>query len=203
MPLPHYLNLGAITDTGGVGSKPQEPVYLNLFEISFILPTVLTGRDPFMLLKQATNVNVSQTNKSIGSLTQQFKYSKRIFLQAGPADTTVDLSIKFNVNVNEGGSMESWETLKTWYDLAWNSQNGFLHYKADMIGTIIVNQHDKKGLVLRRFTFQNCQLYDLNYPNLDWTSTTILDTTAKFKCDYWIDEYITPTTGITPPFVYP
>ena len=102
-------------------------------------------------------------------------------MNAGPAETHVDdLAIAFNVNVNDTGSMETWTTLRAWYDLVWNSQNGYLHYKADTIGTIIVNQHDKKGFVLRRVTYQNCQLQNLTWSDLNWEQATIIQNIKSF-----------------------
>lgn len=98
--------------------------------------------------------------------------------------------------------METWNVLKAWYDLVWNSQNGTLHYKSDIIGTIIVNQHDKKGVVLRRVTFQNAQLRGIDAPSLAWNSNEIWsDVGAKFVADYWIDEYIDGNFTIQPPLV--
>jgi len=204
MPLPHFTQLQMTGSPGGPGTQPQEPVYMNLFEITFVLPTILQaqGRDPVLLLQQAKNADLSVTNKEIAASNQRFKYSTREFLNAGPDKSSGELNIKFNVNVNNQGSMETWNTLRAWYDLAWNSQNGYLHYKADMIGTIIVNQHDKKGLVLRRVTFQNCQLSSVQSPSLDWGSNGIWeDCEAKFVWDYWIDECIDNNFTIQPPFV--
>jgi hypothetical protein len=98
--------------------------------------------------------------------------------------------------------METWNTMKAWYDLVFNSQNGGLHYKSDIIGTIIVNQHDKKGVVLRRVTFQNCQITKLAGYSLDWSSNNIIESAqADFVYDYFIDEYIDQNFGINPPLV--
>jgi hypothetical protein len=204
MPLPHFTQLQMTGSPGGPGSNPQEPLYLNLFEITFILPTILQaqGRDPVLLLQQAKSIDLGLTNKAINVAAQRFKYSERMYTHAGPPTTHALPVIAFNVNQNSVGTMESWQTLKAWYDLVWNSQNGFLHYKADTIGTIIVNYHDKKGFVLRRVTFQNCQITSLGSPNLAWTGTDIwADTTANFVADYWIDETIDQNFTITPPFV--
>lgn len=204
MPLPHFTQLQMTGSPGGPGTQPQEPVYMNLFEITFVLPTILQaqGRDPVLLLQQAKNIDLGVTNKEIASSNQRFKYSTREFLHAGPDKSSGDFTIKFNVNVNSQGSMETWNTLRAWYDLVWNSQNGYLHYKADIIGTVIVNQHDKKGLVLRRVTFQNCQLSSVQSPSLDWGGQGIWeDCEAKFVFDYWIDEYIDNNFTIQPPFV--
>lgn len=202
MPLPHFTQLLMTGSPGGPGTKPQEPVYLNLFEITFILPTILQaqGRDPILMLQQANSVSLDLT-KDIDIKDQRFKYSTRAFLTM-PSQTHIEFDIKFNVNVNEQNSMETWNVLKAWYDLVWNSQNGTLHYKSDIIGTIIVNQHDKKGVVLRRVTFQNAQLRGVNGFDLDWGKTSdIHEATGRFVADYWIDEYIDGNFTIQPPLI--
>ncbi len=200
--LPHFSNLIVTGSPGGPGTQPQEPVYKNLFEITFVFPTILQaqGRDPVLLLQQATNIDLNLTEQ-IAVKDQRFKYTTRAFLGT-PDKTHVEFDITFNVNVNAGGSMESWNTLKAWYDLVWNSQNGYLHYKADIIGTIIVNQHDKKGVVLRRVTFQNCQIKNVEGIGLNFDgSGDIWSAKAGFVADYWIDEYIDNNFTIQPPFV--
>ena len=201
MPLPHFTQLLMTGSPGGPGTKPQEPVYNNLFEITFILPTILQaqGRDPILMLQQATNINLDLT-KQLDIKDQRFKYSTRAFLTT-PSQTHIEFDIKFNVNVNEQGSMETWNTLKAWYDLVWNSQNGTLHYKSDIIGTLVVNQHDRKGVIIRRVTFQNTQLRGVEQMSLDWTNNDIWSVTANFVADYWIDEYIDGNFTIQPPLV--
>jgi hypothetical protein len=155
-----------------------------------------------LLLENALNVAFNLTEfEGIGSTQQRFKYSTREFIKT-PTKTSGTINIKFNVNVNQEGSMENWNTLKSWYDLVFNSQNGTMHYKSDLIGTIIVNQHDKKGVVLRRVTFQNAQMFKLSGYNLDWTSNNIFENLqADFVYDYFIDEYIDNNFAIQPPMV--
>jgi hypothetical protein len=206
MGLPHFTNISNVGSPGGPGTLPDEVVYLNLFEITFILPVLLQaqGRDPILLLENATKVNLGGANLTafdVGQQQQRFKYSTREFLTT-PTKTSGEISIPFQVNVNNQGSMETWTTLKAWYDLVFNSQNGALHYKSDIIATIIVNQHDKKGVVLRRVTFQNCQLKSLTGWDLDWASNAIVpDVTATIVYDYFIDEYIDQQFSINPPLV--
>ena len=121
---------------------------------------------------------------------------------SSPTKTAGAFNITFNVNVNQQGSMETWNALKAWYDLVFNSQNGSLHYKSDIIGTVIVNQHDKKGVVLRRVTFQNVQINKLAGYALDWASANIMENLqADFIYDYFIDEYIDNNFTINPPLV--
>jgi len=201
MPLPHFTNISNVGSPGGPGTKPEEPVYLNLFEITFILPVILQaqGRNPLLLLENATNIDLNLT-PAIEAATQRFKYSTRMFMKS-PTKTDIDFKINFQVNVNEGGSVENWNTLKSWYDLVWNSQTGYLHYKSDIIGTVIVNQHDKKGFVLRRVTFQNCQIKSMGTTALKWDGGDILSVDCDFIADYWIDEYIDNNFAISPPLI--
>ena len=203
MALPHFTQVINSGSPGGPGTLPDEVVYLNLFEITFILPVILTaqGRDPILLLQNATKIDMNLTEFDVAAKTQRFKYSTRMFM-ASPTKTDGTLSIPIQVNVNQQGSMETWNTMKAWYDLVFNSQNGGLHYKSDIIGTIIVNQHDKKGVVLRRVTFQNCQITKLAGYSLDWSSNNIIEAAqADFVYDYFIDEYIDQNFGINPPLV--
>ena len=204
MPLPHFTQLQGVGSPGGPGTLPDEVVYLNLFEITFILPVILQaqGRDPILLLQNATKVALNLTEfEGVGTKQQRFKYSTREFVTT-PTKTSGTIDIPIQVNVNQQGSMENWNTMKAWYDLVFNSQNGALHYKSDIIGTIIVNQHDKKGVVLRRVTFQNCQITKLSGYDLDWGSNNIIDSTVgSFTYDYFIDEYIDAQFTINPPLV--
>jgi hypothetical protein len=203
MPLPHFTQVINAGSPGGPGTLPDEVVYLNLFEITFILPVILQaqGRDPILLLQNATKIDLNLTEQDVAEKTQRFKYSTRLFM-APPTKTDVAFSIPLQVNVNQAGSMETWATMKAWYDLVFNSQNGALHYKSDIIGTVIVNQHDKKGVVLRRVTFQNVQLKKLGGYSLDWGSNAIIENvTLDFVADYFIDEYIDQNFRIDPPLV--
>lgn len=201
MGLPHFTQVINAGSPGGPGTLPDEVVYLNLFEITFILPVILQaqGRDPILLLQNATKISLGDlTSHDVSAKTQRFKYSTRMFMTS-PTKTDGTLSIPIQVNVNQQGSMETWNTMKAWYDLVFNSQNGALHYKSDIIGTIVVNQHDKKGVVLRRVTFQNVQMTKLAGYELDWGSNNILESSqADFVYDYFIDEYIDQNFTINP-----
>lgn len=205
MPLPHYTQLKGVGAPGGPGTSPDEVIYTNLFEVTFVLPTILQaqGRSADLLLENATKIDLAEklTGFEIAAKEQRFKYSTRQF-QTTPAKTSGDITIPFQVNVNNAGSMEVWNTLKAWYDLLFNSQNGTLHYKSDLIGTIMVNQHDKKGVVLRRVTFQNCQISKLGGWDLDWATNDIVQTVnATFLYDYFVDEYIDGGFGLSNPVV--
>ena len=101
MGLPHFTNISNVGSPGGPGTLPDEVVYLNLFEITFILPVLLQaqGRDPILLLENATKVNLGSANLTafdVGQAQQRYKYSTREFLTT-PTKTSGEITIPFQV----------------------------------------------------------------------------------------------------------
>lgn len=169
-----------------------EPVYKALFEVTFDFPPILgrTIEEAKLMLENAQNITLPLT-PDIEQQTQRFKFSTRTYVTM-PSETHIaDISINFNMNENDKNSVFTWSILKSWYDLAWNSQTGEQHTKREMIGRIIVNQHNKKGQVIRRVEYHNVQMVGISEIELNWESPTeILNCTAKFCADYWNDIYI-------------
>ena len=192
--LPHFRNIQT-------ANTIWEPIYQNLFEVNIALPPVITTNsteNTRLLLENATNISLDLTS-DITEAIQKFKYSTRVYATTPDVGAaTKEFQIKFNMNQNEQKAVETWVLLKRWYDLAWNSQTGELHYKSDMIGQITANIHDRTGEVIRRVDFINCQIYGLaDGWNLDYSANTeIQSCTANWVCDYWIDTYFDVTDSI-------
>ncbi len=191
MALAHYTN---VTPTA---TNIYEPVYTNLFEITFQFPTILglknNDTEMNMMMLNARDIKVD-TTKKLKVNKQFFKYSGRLFLNTDQNNSVVeDLGINFNVNVDDKFSMTTWNFLKKWYDLAWNSQNGVLHYKREMIGEIIVHIHDRQGVVIRRVEYKNVQLTNISGMDFAWDKEDIISANANFIADYWVDMYFDQT----------
>lgn len=198
MPIPHFTKLQSTNIN-------NEAVYPNLFEIRFVLPTIVQQNRPGMpilLLENATNINIDFT-PDITEQTQRFKYSTRVYMTS-PESTHREFDIDFNLLHDDNGSIFVWNTLKAWYDLVWNSQDGTQHYKRDLVGTVIADHHDKKGEVIRRATFQNVMIKGIDSFELNWENGTEIlgPIKARFVSDYFIDEYIDNDFEITPPNIY-
>jgi len=208
MPLPHFSQVQSHGSTHPNTDQIFEPVYPSLFEVTFVLPTLVQsqGRDPLLLLENATSISGLEVHKGLGTQMQRFKYSTRMFLTM-PESTSLDtVSVTFNVNVGNAGDVFNYNALRSWYDLAWNSQNGTLHYKRDIVGTVVVNQHDKKGFVIRRITLHNCQVKNITgyLQDVNWNqNANIVDPiTAEFAVDYWTDERIDLDSAVDPGNIY-
>tara|TARA_R110000772_G_scaffold2410_2_gene8416 strand:+ start:38052 stop:38681 length:630 start_codon:yes stop_codon:yes gene_type:complete len=200
-PLPHFTQVQSHGSTHPNTSEIYEPVYPSLFEITFVLPAIVQnqGRDPLLLLENATSIDGIAVHKDLGSAMQRFKYSTRMFLTM-PQDTSLDgVTINFNVNVGNAGDVFNYNALRAWYDLGWNSQNGTLSYKRDIVGTVIINHHDRKGYIIRRITLHNCQMKKMNgyLEGVKWDQNQeiVQDVGCEFIVDYWTDERVDLDTG--------
>ena len=185
MAIPHF---NAVTSH----NQNWEPIHKSLFEIAINLPVVLGSRvdEEKLLLENATSISLPVT-PDLDTVSQRFKFSTRGYVGLPTETHLKDISIKFNLNQNDNNSIFVWKNLKDWYDLAWNSQTGETATKREMIGSIVVNMHDKKGRIIRRVVYKNIQILGLSAMELDWSGTgEILDVTAKFMCDYWFDLYV-------------
>lgn len=198
MAIPHFKNIQT-------SNRLFEGVYNNLFEITWILPTILQAqnRDVILMLENATSIDMSGITPDIEYKTQKFKYSERFQIDT-PSKTVIDLSVKFNVNQGDAGDIFIYNTLKAWYSIVWDSQSGNAQYKKNMLGTLIVNWHDKQGYVHTRNTFHNCAILGISYYGvLDFSETSILENiSAKFVSDYWTEEKIDTASQIQLPNIY-
>jgi hypothetical protein len=186
MPLAHFTQIDS-------HREKWEPIHKNLYECTIILPTVLQSIHPNAthLLLENTKTAKFPSYPDLQSQTQRFKYSTRVFVMM-PAQTHVDdLSITFNLNQNDDYQIFCFKILKDWYDLGWNNETGTLHYKKNLVGDIIIHQHDKEGKVIRRVTYHNVMMKQFSgVEELAWEdSTGIMEFTANFLADYWEDYY--------------
>ena len=182
--LPHFSR---ITPTA---TDFHEPLYQNLFEVTFTFPEILglSDDDARIMMINSTNINLDLT-PTLETVSQKFKYSTRLFLTTPKSTSIENLEINFLINVDDNFSMRTWNYMKKWYDLAWNSQTGELHYKRDMVGTIVAHIHDREGVVIRRTEFKNCQIKGIDSLNFTWEQDGIISGKANFASDYWVDQY--------------
>lgn len=186
MPLPHFTNIQT-------GLKYDELVYKNLFEVQIILPDVLNAIYPTetssVLLLQNTVSFTVPSYPQIATLQQRFKYSTRLYVGLPESTSKTDVKLDFNMNVNDKKQIETWNVMKTWYDLVWNNENGTVNYKKNLVGTIIGYMHDKEGEILRRITYHNCQPLQISGwdGELNWETTEMAKLSATWASDYWED----------------
>ena len=188
MALPHFDN------TTPTATNNEEPIYPNLFEITFNFPDLGLGEiEQEIMMLNTTKISGHVSTPTLNTAKQQFKYSGRMFIMPPTVDQTIveSLIINYEINVDDNFSIKTWNMMKLWYDKIWNSQTGELHYKRDIVGTITTHLHDREGVVIRRIEYRNVQIKGLNggFEDLDWSHGDIARGSAEFIADYWVDQY--------------
>lgn len=184
MALPHFTNVDS-------HKEKWEPIHKNLYEVDIFLPSPIADlhkKSGVLLLENTTAINFPKY-PTLEKQEQRFKYSTRIFTMMPSSTSFDDLEIKFNLNQNSQKQIFVFKMMKDWYDLAWNNEDGSVSYKKDMVGDVVIYQHDKRGEVIRRCTCHNVMLYDFSgVESMEWSATAeIMELTCKFRADYWED----------------
>ncbi len=186
--LPHYRFDQNNRDHGKIPGSHFEPVQGNLFEVTIICPEGVEGGD--LLLQQVKSIGgLENIYRDIAPVQQKYKFSSRSY--AGmPDDTTLDLAVQFELNLNDSNEAYTFNTLSDWYKLIYNPETGEMGLKKDYIGQMIVTQYNRTGDVFRTLT-----LYDVFIASgipfagtLDYSSPEPLVLDVTFKCDYFKEE---------------
>lgn len=163
-----------------------EPVHSNLFEVSVISPV---NPDVELTLQHVKSIGGLQgVNPSIDAVGQKFKQADASY--AGmPAQTFVDLSVVFTLNLNDANQMYLYKQMKEWYAQIYDPATGETGIKKDYVGTLIVVQFNRKGDIFRQITFKDVfptgQLEALD--SLDYETSDPAELTMTFRSDHWVE----------------
>lgn len=180
MALPHYK-------VSKASSKQEEPLYPNLFEVTFLPPG---GIDGGLLLEHVNTVGgLGGINPAVESVGQKYKFADRSY--AGmPGTTSIDVAINFSLNLNDSNQLYVYKTLQDWYKKIYNPATGEMGLKKDYTGTLIIVQYNRKGDIFRKLTLYHVfptgglALAD----SLDYGSAEPVTLDVTFKCDHWDEE---------------
>lgn len=193
MGLPHFRS-------SRVSRELWEPVYLNLFTVNIQLPEALKTQlgsaateDQNLLLEGVKKVGGLDTQKVPDVVEQTYKWATRSFAGSGAKDTTVDLTLDFEINVRgcaEGTpNMYTLRILRMWNDLIWDPLTGTQGLKVEYVAPQMeIVLHDKKG---NPFWMWRCYHVfpktNLNAPEFDFSKKTDLYKVTNYtlRCDYW------------------
>jgi len=196
MGLGHFTNVQTATNM-------WEPIYKNLFEVTIDLPAAIQANLPGIkgiVLENATSVDLP-TYPTLEAADQRYKYTTRLYPKFPASTSQMNQKISFNLNQwapvsqnvsgNVSGRVPVFRALKDWYDMIWNNETGQLNYKGNLISTVVIDVHDKEGLVIRRVVWHNAWIQSFTgWESLDWAANgEIMNLSASFAYDYWEDFY--------------
>jgi len=172
-----------------------EPVYLNLFTIQIALPEKLGASDQQtnLLLENVINIAGLKSSKFPDSpIAQQYKWATRRFAGAKPSETTMDITIDFEVNLDKGQSAYVVKTLRKWCDLVFDPLTGRTGVKEDYVAPwSLITMYDRAARPFWQWKLYNIfPLTGIPEVTLDYMSTENFKITGfSLACDMW-DETI-------------
>ena len=182
MPLPHYTQSRA-------SSQRYEPIQPNLFEVTVFSPL---GDDTGLILEQVKTIGgLNNLNPSIDAINQKYKFADRSY--AGmPAQTFLDLTLNFSLNLNEANENYIYNTFRNWNNLIYDPLTGEMGLKTDYVGSMIVVQYNRAGDIFRKITFKD--VFPTGQPDfvdeLNYETQDAVDLTMTYRCDHWVEENV-------------
>ena len=177
--LPHYRNSKA-------AMNKFEPVYNAQFEITLQPPAAVS--DWSLVMEQVLKVGGVEVNKQPAVVEQKYKSAKRSFAGGMVDDTTIDVSLDFEVNLNDANSMYVYKALRKWCDLIYDPLTGRMGLKKDYTGgPMIINYFNKNGDIFRQIKIPTCFPTSPITPiESDFGNNDIYRITGfTLRCDYW------------------
>jgi hypothetical protein len=179
--LPHFRNSKA-------SMAKYEPLYIAQFEVLLTPPPAVGGWD--LVMEQVLKVDGIAINKMPALVEQKYKSARRSFAGGSIAgDTSVDLSLDFEINLDDNNSAYVYKALRKWCDLIYDPLTGRMGLKRDyMGGPMIVNFFNKAGDIYRQVRFaQVFPMVALPMPaNADFNDNEIFRITGfQLRADYW------------------
>jgi hypothetical protein len=180
--LPHYRNSTA-------AMNKYEPVYLNLFEITIQPPLGLPLWNTSLLMEQVIKVSGLDVDKvPPAGILQTFKGWTRSYANAKLDQTFVDISVDFEVNVDNNTSMYMYKGLQNWCTSIFDPLTGAMSLKSDYAGgPMVITVYNRVGDIFRQYTFDTVwPTTNINALELDYSSTDKFTVTGfTFRADYW------------------
>lgn len=186
MSLPHITNSEA-------GRNLYDPVFKNIFEVYFSLPTPLQGsfgKDTALITEHVTKINgLAALNRAPATGTQKFMGTDRTFIQPKVDATSAEIEVTLNLNLRNATDNYIYKLFRAWAALGYNQETGERHLKKDCCAEYLkISIANQAGDIYREVVFKDVMM---NGPiagsqeDLDYESADALELVVKFKSDWW------------------
>ncbi len=177
--LPHYNS----RKEAGLGK--EEVVYKNNFVATIIPPAGIGNSD--LLTAQVTSISGNKVSPSNAPVTQTYRGAERSYANGKLDQTFLDITLNFNLNLNESNQLYIYNQLLDWAYRVHNPETGQRSIKRDYIGQIITEQFDRAGNIFHRVFYYDCfPTSGLNALEGDYSSGDIINLEGVvFRTDAW------------------
>ena len=180
--LPHYNNSQASTNK-------YEPFYGSLFEVNIIPPPSISGGQ--ILLEHVNSIGGLVSEPGQVAVEQKYKQATRSYASTTPDTTTVDLTVDFSLNLNDGNELYVYKTLRDWKRLGWNPLTGEQGLKKDYVGTLVVTNYNRAGDIFWERTFYEAFITGgLPELALGYETGDPLTLSVAWRADWWSDNMV-------------
>jgi len=183
--LPHFRNSTA-------AMNKFEPVYLSQFEVIITPPPSIAAGWP-LVMENILSIKGLEVNKVATTVEQKYKNATRSYSGGVPENTTIDITMDFEVNLDEQNSAYVYKSLRRWCDLVYNPLTGRMGLKRDYVGgPLIINYFNKAGDIFRQIkapmVFPTTAISAID---TDFASNEIYKITGfTLRADYWEETII-------------
>lgn len=185
--LPHISNSQA-------GVNRMDPVYKNLFEVTFTIPEALQadfGADVAIITEQIQKIEgLGSLDKGVAANQQKFMGTSRTYLDSKPDSTFHELTVTLALNLREGTDNFIYKLFKAWNRLSYDLTTGETVLKKDYCSDWIkVRIANRAGDVYREIIYKDVMLKEgLDYQGtLDYGDNGIEELTVKFVSDWALE----------------
>jgi hypothetical protein len=168
--------------------KNWEPVYLNHFNV-VLTPPAAVGNWEFVI-ENVTNIGGLEVDKQPAVVEQKFKGHTRTYAGSKPEQTYVDITLSFEVNLDDSNSMYVFKALREWCDLIYDPLTGEMGLKSEYAGgPMQITLFNKRGGIFRKYKFPVVfPVTALPAIELDHDSADIYKIeNFTLRADYWDD----------------
>ncbi|MCK9575387.1 MAG: hypothetical protein WC979_00925 [Candidatus Pacearchaeota archaeon] len=183
--LPHYKNSTAARNL-------WEPVFKAYFSVMLTPPPGISDWD--LVMENIIKISGMKPNTFPAIAQQSFKGAHRSYIGGKPGENSHDLSLDFEVNLNDSNSMYVYKAIRAWCDLAYNPLTGKMGLKKDYKGgPLIISQYNANGDIFRQITYQTViPMSAVQGPNdPDFESDEIFKVTDwQLRVDDWEETWL-------------
>lgn len=177
--LPHYKNSTAAMNN-------FEPLYKAHFEVIITPPPSISNWN--LVLENVFKVDMDTTKLIPEKVTQRYKFATRTYSGGAVEDTSVEITMGFEINLDNNNSPYVLKALRKWTDLIYDPLTGRMSLKKDYIGgPMIVSAFNKQGDIYRQWKFPVIfPITTIPKLDFDYTSNEIFKIEDfKFIADYF------------------
>ena len=187
MALPHITNSEA-------GRNLYDPYHNCLFEVYFTLPDAIRadfGQDEALITEHVLKISgLDRLDAGPDIVTQKYQGTTRSFVAPKMDDTSIEVTVDFNLNLRNGTDNYIYKIFKAWKNLNYDLETGTIvekkNYTADWMRLAIAN---RAGDVIREVVLHDVMLKGglEGISELDYESKDPINLTVHFVSDWWKD----------------